>query len=255
MGFSPRWDPRFLVAALDSGGARFGEADRPDSPSLAWDRSGLDSALVELGSWSARVNGSAASEDDFRFKYLFSPPWRWLKEGRTLYAYMDSSELFLANEERRADLDFRWYSSRGEVPISEGTVYAGLGRGATGRAAAEAFLRWFCTPEAQRAILERSRGSRASGYTFGIAGGFSSILSVNEGIFPAFYPALVGHAPPAGKLAAPALLPDDWPALKAAVIAPWALEASSRAPGPPGGDPSGELAARIADYRKRGARQ
>jgi hypothetical protein len=257
MGFSPRWDARFMITALDSGGARFREVDRPGQslPEFGWDPSGLVDALRELGSWSATVNGSAALEDDFQFKYLYSPPYRWLREGRALYAYMDSSELFLVSEEKRADLDFRWYSSGGKVPISDAPVYAGLVRGASGRGAAEAFLRWILTPEAQRAILERSRGSRASGYSFGLVGGFSSIRSVNEGIFPAFYPALVGHAPPADKLAAPSRRPPDWPSLQAAVLVPWALEASSRNAGPPRTDPNAELAARIAEYRKRAARQ
>jgi hypothetical protein len=261
MGFSPRWDARFFLAALDSGGARFGGVYREvDSPGrsraeLGWDPQGLTAALTELGLWSARVNGSAALEDDFRFKHLFSPPYRWLKEGKTLYAHMDSSELFLVSEEKRAELDFRWYSSDGRVPISEGAVYAGLVRRSSGSAAAQAFLRWLLTPEAQRAVLERSRESSASNYSFGVAGGFSSIRSVNEGVFPSFYPALVGHAPPADKLAEPARLPLDWPSLKTAVLIPWALEASSRAPGASRGNPGDELAARIADYRKRGVRQ
>jgi hypothetical protein len=253
MGFSPRWDPRFFVAALDSGGARFVEAGSAASrgPDLSWDAPGLASALGELTAWTEKVNGSAAIEDDFLFKYLFSPPYRWLKDGRALYAYMDSSELFLESEEKPAGMDFRWYSSQGRIPVSEGAVYAGLVRGASGRAAAEAFLRWLLTPEAQRAILERSRISRATAFAFGVAGGFSSIRSVNEGIFPAFYPALVGHAPPAGRLSLPALLPDDWPALRDSVIAPWALAAAARSPGSQQGDPGADLAARIADYAER----
>jgi len=197
------------------------------------------------------VNGSSELEDDFQFKYLFSPPYRWLKDGRTLYAYMDSSELFLLSEEKRAELDFRWFAADGRVPVSDGSVYAGLVRGASGHAAAEAFLEWLLTPEAQRAILERSRDTRAADYGFGVIGGFSSIRSVNEGIFPGFYPDLVGHAPPEEKLTAPSPLPGDWPALQAGVIAPWALEAMAGAAGASGSP----LEARIADYRARGSRQ
>jgi hypothetical protein len=261
MGFSPRWDERFFVEALDSLGARFREAAGTSRgrPELAWDPVGLRSALGELGAWSTLANGSAALEDDYRFKYLYAPPYRWLKEGRALYAYMDSSELFLASEEIRTGLDFRWYSSGGTVPVSEGAVYAGLVRGAKGRPAAEAFLRWLLTPEAQRAVLERSRATGVSSYSFGIAGGFSSIRSVNEGVFPTYYPALVGHAPPADKLAAPERLPPDWPSLRAEAVAPWALDASAlaaaRADGSSQEDPSSELSERISDYSKRGAKR
>jgi ABC-type glycerol-3-phosphate transport system substrate-binding protein len=254
MGFSPRWNERFLVKALDSGGARFQEGGAARGLELGWDPRGLSAALDELASWSVRANGSAALEDDFQFKYLFAPPYRWLKEGRTLYAYMDSSEFFAVPEEKRAALDFRWFEKGGRVPVSDGTVYAGIMLGSSGRATAESFLRWFLTPEAQRAILERSRDDRALSFSFGVAGGFSSIRSANESIFPAFYPALVGRAPPAGKLSAPARLPEDWPALQAAVIAPWALEAmASRqsTEGSPSPDPSEDLAARLGEYHKR----
>jgi len=261
MGFSPRWNARFLLAALDSGGARFREGKGPGGSRLDWDASGLPSALSELASWSRRVNLSAALEDDYSFKYLFSPPRRWLEDGRALFAYMDSSELFLAGEEKRAELDFRWFAIGGTVPFSEGAVYAGLVRGSPGRAQAESFLRWLFTSEAQRAILERSREVRASSYSFGVAGGFSSVRSVNEAIFPAFYPALVGHAPPADRLAAPALVPEDWPELEASVLEPWALDATSRIASAPQADAGGalaasaqDLAARIADFRRRESR-
>jgi ABC-type glycerol-3-phosphate transport system substrate-binding protein len=254
MGFSPRWNERFLVEALDSGGARFNEGGAARGLELDWDSRGLSAALDELASWSARANGSAALEDDFQFKYLFAPPYRWLKEGRTLYAYMDSSEFFAVPKEKRAELDFRWFEKDGRVPVLDGTVYAGIMRGSSGRATAESFLRWFLTPEAQRAILERSRDDRAFSFSFGVAGGFSSIRSANESIFPIFYPALVGHAPPAGKLSAPARLPEDWLALRAAVISPWALEAMASRQSTPGSsspDASEDLAARLGEYRKR----
>jgi hypothetical protein len=250
MGFSPRWDPRFLVTCLSRGG---GLGSREGD--LAWDAAGLASALGELASWSTGVNGSAAKEDDFQFKYLFAPPYRRLKEGRTLYEYMDSSELFVVPEDRRAELDFRWLACDGRVPVSDGAVYAGIIRGAPGRGAAEAFLRWLLRPDSQRAVLERARGARAAGYSFGFAGGFSSIRSVNEEVFPAFYPALVGHAPPAASLSAPAELPRDWPSIEAAVFEPWALEAEARASVRAPSALVDELAARLADYRKRGARQ
>jgi ABC-type glycerol-3-phosphate transport system substrate-binding protein len=164
---------------------------------------------------------------------------------------MDSSALFLVPDDKREELDFRWFSSDGRTPVSDGAVYAGLVRGAAGRAAAEAFLRWFLTPEAQRAVLERSRQTKAMENAFGIAGGFSSLRSVNEGILPGFYPVLLGHAPPAGTLRGPAPLPDDWPALRDTVIAPWALEASALAPNPASG---ARLAERLAEYRSRSVR-
>jgi hypothetical protein len=260
MGFSPRWRQDFFVAALDSGaagskGASFREGRgakgaRGAAPELAWDAEGLAASISALASWSAKANGQAVLEDDFAFKYLYAPPYRWLKEGRVLYAYMDSSELFTLSGERKADLDFRWFASHGRVRVSEGSAYAGLPRGAPGRKSAEAFLRWLFSPEAQKAMLERASDTRSLENSFGIAGGFSSIRLVNEEAFPMYYPELLGHAPQS--LALPGPFPDDWRALESGLIGPWALEAAAAAqspkPGSPGSlDPSGELAKRLAD--------
>lgn len=253
MGFSPRWDGAFLVSALQAGGAAFAEGRE-----LSWSEAGLLSALGEIVDWSDRANGPAALEEDFQFKYLVSPPYRYIKEGRALFASMRASALFLLPEERRAELDFRYFARDGRVAVAEGPVCAALIRGAPGRVGAEAFLRWLLSPEAQRAILERSRRARALDLAFGVAGGFSSIRSVNEELLPAYFPALVGHAPPA-LLAAPATLPEDWPELVAAVIAPWAVEATAARParGPAEGTASGlsqkirELPGRIREFRAR----
>ncbi len=245
MGFSPRWDGSFLIAALESGGASFAEGK-----DQSWSARGLEPALGEITAWVSRANGSASLEDDFQFKYLFAPPYRFAREGRALFASLDSSAFFLAPEESRAALDFRWFARDGRVRISDGAVFAGILRGAKGRAKAESFLRWLLGPEAQRAVLERSRRSRATDFSFGVAGGFSSLRSVNEEIFPSFFPALVGHAPPAAAIVAPPALPQDWPALVSAVLAPWAIEATSNP------DPAAvaarlaELPGRVVDYRR-----
>jgi hypothetical protein len=260
MGFSPRWNESFFAAALDSGaaGSKGASFRLSRSGELAWDAEGLAASLAALASWSARANGQAALEDDFAFKCLYAPPYRWLKEGRVLYAYMDSSELFALSEERRADLDFRWFASRGRVRVSEGSAYAGLPRGAPGRKSAEAFLRWLLSPSAQKAMLERASSARELENSFGIAGGFSSIRSVNEEAFPMYYPELVGHAPQA--LALPGPFPEDWRSLEAGLIEPWALEAAAAMQSPKPGaaaspDPSSELAKRLAERKQASSKR
>jgi hypothetical protein len=251
MGFSPRWYGDFLVSALEAGGARLA-----NGRDLAWSELGLESALGEIASWCSRANGASALEDDFQFKYLYAPPYRYVAEGRALYAYMDSAAFFASPEAKRADLDFRFFAQSGRVPVLDGIVCAGLVRGAPRSKEAEAFLRWLLRPASQRAILERSRQAGTLDSCFGVAGGFSSIGSVNEEIFPAYYPALVGHAPPSQALYATAPLPEDWPALKAEVVGPWAVEASADLPARMSELPARirELSARVADFRKRGAR-
>ena len=87
-------------------------------------------------------------------------------------------------------------------------------------------------------------------YSFGVAGGFSSLRSVNEEIFPSFFPALVGHAPPAAALVAPPVPPQGWPALVSEVLTPWAIDASSVAGPDALAAKLAELPGRVADYRK-----
>jgi ABC-type glycerol-3-phosphate transport system substrate-binding protein len=249
MGFSPRWDGGFLVLAANAAGAGFKEG-KP----LAWNERGLAAGIESLRAWVAETNGSATLEDDFQFKYLFTPGYQYLSSGRALFAYVDSSGLFTIPEDRRSAFDYRWFSTAdGAVPVADDIVYAALPRSGRGKQAAESFLTWFFREESQNAILESSRRSRAIERSFGVVGGFSSIRSVNERIFPLYYPALVGHLPPAEALATPNVLPSDWPELKEAVIAPWLSEVTGR--DALSANPGEELAARIAEYGKKAAQR
>lgn len=248
MGFSPRWDGDFITLAASAGGASFREG-RP----LAWSDQGLRKAIDDIRDWTTSVNGSASLEDDFQFKYLYSPAYQYVTAGRTLFAYIDSASFFLIPEEKRSALDYRWFAQSGSVPISDDIVYAALLRSGRGRQAAESFLKWFFTEEAQRAILESERRTRALESSFGLAGGFSSLRSVNEKVFPLFYPALVGHLPPADAMSPPNVLPSDWGQLEQAVVAPWLIQVTGRPRGSAPADPGQDLGARIADYMKKSA--
>jgi len=246
MGFSPRWDPDFLVTTAWALGAAFREG-RP----LAWNEEGLDRAVASLRSWSAGTNGSATAEDDFQFKYLYTPPYKYVAEGRALFAYMKASDLFLAPQEKRAGLDYRWYAEAGLIPVSPNVVNAGIPRAARDKSAAETFLKWFYSEEGQKAMLEAARTTRSMEGSFGIAGGFSAVRTVTERVFPQYYATLVGHLPPAEGLSVPGALPADWPRLESSVVSGWLLDATSR---PQAGRPGEELAARLAQYLKDSGR-
>ena len=121
MGFSPRWDPDFLLLFARMSGAAF----REGSP-LSWNDEALTTALEQVRAWSSEVNRSAADEDDFQFKYLYLPRNLSVQEGRIAFAYMDSSQFFLLSEERRAALDYRWIARGTAIPVLEEAVYAGI---------------------------------------------------------------------------------------------------------------------------------
>jgi len=243
MGFGPRWSPDFLYSAMELLGAGFKEG----AP-LKWSRSGLEEGLSYIRAWSERANGSALKEDEFQFKYLYLPGYKSVEEGRIGYASMDSADYFVVSEERRASLSFRWLSKDGSVPVGEDIVYAGICRKGKGRQAAEAFLKWFYTEETQRAVLDEARRYRSMESSFGVAGGFSAIRSVNEKLFPLYYPSLLGKMPPAHYLKAPNVLPATWPDIKRSIVLPFLLEATGPSPLP---DPNADLEARVQAWLKR----
>ena len=243
MGFDPRWSPEFLYLMMELQGTEFKEG----SP-LKWNKAGLEAGLSLSKDWSARSNGSIGKVDEFQFKYLYLPGYKSVQEGRIGFAAMNSSEFFIVSEERRSSLSFRWLSKDNAIPVDEGIVYAGISRKGTGTHAAEAFLKWFYAEETQRSILDEAQRYRSMESSFGIAGGFSAIRSVNEKLFPLYYPSLLGKLPPAQYLRPPHTLPAMWPEIKEEIILPFLLEATGIKPP---ADPNVALETRIQNWLKR----
>jgi hypothetical protein len=243
MGFGPRWSPEFLYAVIRLLGIDFKPGTTP-----RWNYLALEYGIAYLRAWSERANESIVKEEEFQFKYLYLPSYRSLEEGRIAYAAMGSSSFFLIPEERRSGLAFRWLSKDGAIPLDEEVVYAGICRGAEGKQVAEAFLKWFYTEGTQRKILEDARRYRSIESSFGVAGGFSAIRSVNEKLFPLFYPSLLGRLPPGSYLSVPPALPAYWPDLRAEVILPFLVDALAPVALE---DPNGVLESRIAAWMKR----
>jgi len=225
MGFGPRWFPDFLYAAVVLSGAEF----REGSP-LKWNHANLEAGIAYLRYWSEKTNQSAAKEDEFQFKYLYLPRYRSVEEGRIGYAAMRSHDFFVIAEERRSALSFRWLAKDNMVPVDDDIVYVGLCRNGDGKQAAEAFLKWFYSEETQRSFLAEARHHRSMESSFGIAGGFSAIKTVNEKLYPLYYPSLLGKMPQADNLKAPGVLPSGWAEIKESIVMPFLLEATGLNP-------------------------
>lgn len=75
-------------------------------------------------------------------------------------------------------------------------------------------------------MLQLSKELQLLDHSFGIANGFSALKTVTEQIFPAFYPILLGHTPPADSLTPPGILPKNWETIKKRVILPYLHNAS-----------------------------
>ena len=243
MGFSPRWNSDFLVLYAQSLGAGFRE-----ERNFVWNAEGLDTATRGLREWSRSRNTSYSAERGFEFKYLFTPDYQYLAEGRALFAYMDSSRLFSLPEEKRSKLEFRWFSIAGATPVDEDIAYAAILRSGKNKTTAETFLKWFFKEANQKKILEKAKSTGCMDFSFGLAGGFSSIRAVDDRIFPLYYPTLPGRVPAPEKLAMPATLPHDWPAIRENVVAPWIQDALAQ--DGDGIDSAASLTSRLAEYRQ-----
>ena len=216
MGFSPLWDKNFLYNTAMLSGASFREANP-----LAWDSAMLERSMVFINNWTNEINTSNQAEEDFTFRYFFEPPERLIQNGRILFSYMESDDLFLLRDDRKNNLDFRWIMEQNRIPVIEDTIYMGIPKRAKSEAAAKAFIQWFFKVETQRILLEYSKANRINENIFGICGGFSSLSAVTEQVYPLFYPELLGRMPPSEHFALPNMLPANWIVLKDRVVLPY----------------------------------
>ena len=219
MGFSPLSNDEFLFITTVIFGAGFREA----AP-LAWDPMAIEQAVSWIQTWISEVNTGIQTEDDFVFKYFYDPPDKLVNSGRVLYVYMDSSSFFTLPEERKANLDFRWFASNENIPLGEKTVYFGIHRKAKAVKAAKAFAKWLFNAETQKLLLEALKEKGLNDMSFGLSGGFSSMKTVTEQIFPLYYPGLLGHMPPENSLSVPNALPRNWMIIKERIILPYLRE-------------------------------
>ncbi|MDR1363115.1 MAG: hypothetical protein LBJ35_03585 [Spirochaetaceae bacterium] len=228
IGFSPLWNNDFLfeIAVI------FNAAFKEGSP-LDWNPEALDKAIAYAREWIDESNGGVKAEDEFFFKYFFDPTPKLVINSRILFAYMNSSDFFTMTDETHGLLDFRILSGGGLAPVSENAVYYGLYKRGGAQNAARAFTVWFFNEDTQMLLLQKSNENHLSDTIFGIANGFSAMHTVNETIFPLYYPALSGHMPPANLLAAPNILPKNWIGIKERVVIPYLRDACRMDDAPP----------------------
>jgi len=213
MGFSPRWPDRDLLfqwAQLSGVGFREGQEGRV----LEWNAEALDG-------FAASLSGSTEAEDAFAFKYLRAPGYKNVESGRILFTALASRDFFLLPPLERARFAFRHFGEGGKIPVLESALYAGIPKGSRGRKAAQNFLLWFFRRETQEALLSRSRDLRVLESSFGLAGGFSSLIEVTESVMPRFYGDLAGMLPQSGALLPAPVLHSAWKRIKEELVIPW----------------------------------
>lgn len=222
MGFAPRWNSEFLYTVAKMQGANFQEQGR----TFNWDKTSLDNTISYLKDWTKTNNGSTTAEEDFSFKYLYMPEYKLVSTDNCLFAYTTSDKLFSIPEEKLSDIEFRWLHNNHKIPVEDDIISLGLYKKSKNIEAAELFILWLMKEESQKEILERNKKMKLNTATFGIAGGFSAIKSVNERVFTQFNPMLIGNLPTSEYLQTLNILPPHWEQIKERVIIPYLLEAT-----------------------------
>lgn len=222
MGFAPSWNVDFLYELAKNHSASFGEKGNL----FLWNAEALEKTIAYIQDWSASKNDGTPAEQDFSFKYLYAPGYKQIDSGRCLFSYTTSDILFSLPEEQAESIDFRWFSENGKIFVEDELICLGLYRKSHNSDAASEFIKWFFSEATQKNLLERSVKMKLDTLTFGICNGFSSIRTVNERVFPAYYKTLLGNLPAEDSLEPPSVLPARWESLKERVVLPYLSEAS-----------------------------
>lgn len=223
MGFSPRWSSSFMYTVSKLKGADYKESGN----TFVWNQDSLNQTIDFFKNWSTENNTSSMVEDDFSFKYLYTPEYKYVSSKKCLFAYTTSDELFNIHQEKLEDIDYRYLSEDNKIPIIDRLVHMGIYKKSHNKKVAKAFIYWFMDENTQRNILERQVQMKLNTTKFGIAGGFSGIQTVNEQIFPFFYPILQGNLPPSDYLDNPQILPSQWESIREKIIIPYLEDATN----------------------------
>ena len=187
----------------------------------------MDNTVTFLKDWTKETNTSTTAEQDFAFKYLYTPDYRQVESNRCLFAYTSSEDLFKVPYEQLGDIDFRWIAKNDKITAKDDIVMLGMYSGSYNTRGAQEFIIWLMQESTQKAILERTERMQLNINTFGIAGGFSSIQSVNERIFPTYYRNLLGNLPAKDAIQSPPTFPLRWNSFKDRVVIPYLKDATN----------------------------
>lgn len=243
MGFAPVWDSDFAYVVSKLFGADYTESENL----FSYNELVLQGCIDYLKEWSVDNNDSVGQESDFQFANLCYPVYKLVNSDKCLFTYSKSDELFTLPQDRLQNVDFRWIAKSNRIAMADKLIYLGIHRKTKNREGAESFVLWLCNEENQKALLERSEKMKMTVCTFGIAGGFSAVKSVNEKYFPIFYPLLYGHMPTAEYLSPPNILPAAWEDIKSQVLVPYLADSLKQTEN----IEIASLEQRIADWKKQ----
>ena len=224
MAFGPHWNPDFLYLIFKTAGVNYVVQDGE----FAYTEDAFQNAANSINEWSEQINGGVRNELDFAFNFLYTPFYEQVQSGRSLFAYATSDKTFSLTEDQLKEIDFHWICNDGKIQIEDDAVMMGIYSASKNKAAAKKFLLWFMNEDSQKKMLERKFAMKLRTQTFGIAGGFSSMQSVNQKFFPAHYRALLSNLPSGERITTPQIFPENWNGIKRNVVIPFIEECTRK---------------------------
>ena len=220
--FSPLWNPEslFFFSILSPGLCSQFEAGNEVS------QQDVEGGLAQIRQQIKDLDGGIKAETKFREKYLYKNPLELLGSGHIFFWYSDVGSFYTLPADRRQNLDFRYYLNvDGKVSACEDMLWLGVPKKGGNTKGAVAFIQWLMNPEVQQNLILKARemGIRS----FGLAGGFSAVRTVNSGALPQIYPFINTFIPLEEYLAFPDPCPPDWYAFKSGAVIPYLVQECS----------------------------
>lgn len=242
MGYGPSWDGDFLYLVSKLYGADYMEK----GTKFLCNTDAMNSTVDFIRSWTSESNTDTSTEQNFQFKYLYMAKYKQIATDHCLYAYMPSNEYY-SIPHKQAGLSFKWIQKDGVIPVEDDILMLGLYKNSKNTKSAEAFISWLMKESTQSALLQRTERMGLNSFSFGFAGGFSSLKDVNRAVYPKYYIQLLGQFPDETKITTSHILPYRWPSLKENVIIPFLTESSNTS----STEESKSLDERISDWSKQ----
>ena len=217
LGFVPQHNADFLYCATKLFSCNYGET----KSQFTWNDENLKKAILFLHDWTQTSNTSSLVEQDFSYKYLSMPDYKQVASGKTLFAYTTSNKFFELSQEQMNSLDYRWLCNEDGIPVEDEIIFAGIPRRAKKVDSAYTFLAWLLNAKTQTEIISLKERNMLNTTRFGIAGGFSSLIEINEHVLPLHKTALLTNIPQHNSITSHENLPANWAEIKSDIIMPY----------------------------------
>ena len=214
--FSPLWNPEslFFFSILSPGLCSQFEAGSEVR------QQDVESGISNIRQMTDDLAGGAKSDAQFREKYLYKNYLELLDSGHIFFWYTDVGSFYTLPSERRRNVDLRYYlNSGGKIAACEDMLWLGIPKKGGNVRGAVAFIQWLMNPDVQKNLILKA--GEMDIRSFGLAGGFSALKTVNAEVLPQIYPIIDTFIPREEHLAFPDPCPVDWYPLKRGAVIPY----------------------------------